>query len=300
MTQAITLAPDLQFSRLIYGWWRLMSWDMDTKAIEQRLEDCIAMGITTHDHADIYGNYLCEVTFGKALRQRPDLREQIQLVSKCGIQLVSAERPAHKAKAYNTSRDHIVASAERSLRDLGTEYLDVLLIHRPDPLMNVDDIANAFEQLNAEGKVRHFGVSNFLPDQYQLLQSRLDSPLVTNQLEVSVLHHAAFHDGSLNLSQQLRQPVMAWSALAGGRLFSDTTAMANAVRNALSDVAAETGATSIDQVALAWLLRHPAQILPIVGSGNLARIQSAHAALTLDLSRDQWYKIWLAGNGTLP
>ncbi|AFU99073.1 aldo/keto reductase [Simiduia agarivorans] len=300
MTHAVSLAPDLTFSRLIYGWWRLMSWDMDTKAIEQRLEACIAMGITTHDHADIYGDYLCETTFGQALRQRPDLRAQIQLVSKCGIELVSAQRPAHRAKAYNTSRDHIVASAERSLRELGTDYLDVLLIHRPDPLMDVDAIASAFAQLKSAGKVRYFGVSNFLPDQYQLLQSRLDSPLVTNQLEVSVMHHDAFHDGSLNLAQRVRQPVMAWSALAGGRLFSDPSPEAQRVRDALTAVAKDIGAESIDQVALAWLLCHPAQILPIVGSGNLNRIQSAKGALELGLTRDQWYSIWLAGNGTLP
>lgn len=291
---------DFVMSRIIYGWWRLMSWDMDTKAIEQRLEDCLALGITTHDHADIYGDYLCESHFGQALKSSPGLRHKIQLVTKCGIQLVSQQRPSHVRKSYDNSYAHIVKSAEQSLQNLHTDFIDLLLIHRPDPLMDVDAVARAFDDLHSAGKVHAFGVSNFTPHQHDLLQSRLTRPLATNQIEVSVLHHDSFHDGSLDQAQRLKRPPMAWSSLAGGRLFSATDSRSVAVRNALKAIGEVTGAASIDQVALAWLLMHPAQIAPIVGSQSLARIEAACGSLNITLSRDQWYTLWEAGGGELP
>lgn len=297
--QYISMTDDLQFSRLIYGWWRLMDWDFDSKAIEQRLEDCLALGITTHDHADIYGDYQCEQHFGHALRLRPDLRDQIQLVTKCGIQLVSKQRPHHKRKNYDTGYQHIVNSAEQSLKNFHTDRVDLLLIHRPDPLMDADEVARAFEDLHAAGKVRHVGVSNFSADQFNQLQSRLALPLVTNQLEVSVLHHDSFHDGSLNQAQTLRRPPMAWSALAGGRLFQSAEPRAQAVRQTLQQLA-EHYACGIDQLALAWLLKHPARLLPILGSGSLARLQAACNSLAIDISRDDWYTLWEANDGQLP
>jgi len=298
--QQVALTEQLHLSRIVYGWWRLMSWDMDTKAIEQRLEECLALGITSHDHADIYGDYLCEAAFGKALKNRPDLRQKIQLISKCGIQLVSPQRPNHERKNYDTTYAHIVASAEQSLKNLNTEFLDLLLIHRPDPLMNADDIARAFEHLKTSGKVGAFGVSNFNVCEFNLVQSRLSFPLVTNQIEVSVLHHASFHDGSLDQAQQLKRAPMAWSALAGGRLFSGDDPQAKKMRQTLEQTAADIGAASIDQIALAWLLKHPANIMPIVGSQSLARIKAASDSINIKLSRDQWYNIWEAAGGELP
>ncbi|BFM10271.1 aldo/keto reductase [Simiduia litorea] len=298
--QQVALTDQLHLSRIIYGWWRLMSWDMNTKAIEQRIEECLALGITSHDHADIYGDYLCEASFGRALKNRPDLREKIQLVSKCGIQLVSPQRPHHARKNYDTGYAHIVASAEQSLINLNTEFLDLLLIHRPDPLMDVDDMAGAFENLQQAGKVGAFGVSNFSVSEFNLLQSRLSFPLVTNQMEISVLHHASFHDGSLHQAQQLKRAPMAWSALAGGRLFSGDDSQAKNVRDALEQIASDIGAQGIDQIALAWLLKHPANIMPIVGSQSLARIQAASDSLNIPLSRAQWYTIWEAAGGELP
>lgn len=291
---------DLQFSRIIYGWWRLMEWGFDIKAIEKRIEECLELGITSHDHADIYGNYLCEGHFGSALKIRSDLREKIQLITKCGIQLVSDQRPSHARKNYDTRYAHIVSSAETSMRNLHTDFIDTLLIHRPDPLMDVDQIARAFEDLKTAGKVRSFGVSNFTPDQFNLLQSRVDFPLITNQIEISVLHHNSFHDGSLHQAQLLRRAPMAWSALAGGRLFSDQGDQTLQVRQALEKAGADCGAVSIDQVALAWLLKHPANILPIVGSRSLTRIQAACESTNIELSRDHWYNIWEAAGGLLP
>lgn len=303
--EQIALSNDLSLSRLVYGWWRLMEWQMDAAAIEQRLEHCLELGISSHDHADIYGDYGCEIAFGQALKNRPDLRDRIQLISKCGIELVSPARPAHQAHGYNTSAEHIIQSAERSLKNLHTDRLDLLLIHRPDPLMCAHHMARAFEQLHAAGKVRHFGVSNFLPHQFELLQSACPLPLVTNQIEISVLHHDAFHDGSLDQAQRLQRPPMAWSALAGGRLFAGDDSQAVAVRAALAQVARQLTAAqdrevSPDQVAIAWLLKHPARILPIVGSGDLARVRSAARSTALELNRQQWYQIWTAAGGTLP
>ena len=284
-------------SRFIYGWWRLAEWDFSTDDVQQRIEDCLAAGITSHDHADIYGNYSCESIFGKALKQAPQLRDKIELISKCGIQLVSANRPQHKSKAYNTSKQHLIQSVENSLRELHTEYLDILLIHRPDPLMNADEVAEAFRQLKDSGKVKHFGVSNFTPHQFELLQSRLDAPLVTNQIEVSVMHLPSFTDGTLDQAQQLRRCPMAWSSLAGGRLFSDTTNRTMHIRTALESVGKMIGGAHLDQVALAWLLMHPAKILPIIGSGSMERLNSAIAAEKLELPREAWYQIYEASAG---
>ncbi|WP_020409120.1 aldo/keto reductase [Hahella ganghwensis] len=285
------------FSRFIYGWWRLADWNLSAADIQQRIEDCLSKGITTHDHADIYGDYTCESLFGQALKQAPKLREKMELVTKCGIQLVSPNRPNHQSKSYNTTKDHIIRSAENSLRVMHTDYLDALLIHRPDPLMNADEVAEAFTTLHTSGKVKHFGVSNFTPRQFDLLQSRLEFPLVTNQVEVSVLHLPPLTDGTLDQAQQLGRCPMAWSSLAGGRLFSDTTTRASHVRTALEEVGKNMGGAHLDQVALSWLLQHPANIMPIIGSGSLQRIESAVAAEAMKMSREDWYQIYEASAG---
>jgi len=284
-------------SRFIYGWWQLADWDFSTADVQQLIEDCLATGLTSHDHADIYGNYSCESIFGKALKQAPHLRDKIELISKCGVQLVSSNRPRHKTKAYNTSKQHLIQSVENSLQELHTEYLDILLIHRPDPLMNADEIAEAFRQLKDSGKVKHLGVSNFTPHQFELLQSRLTVPLVTNQIKVSVMHLPPFTDGTLDQAQQLRRCPMAWSSLAGGRLFSDTTNKTMHIRTALESVGKMIGGAHLDQVALAWLLMHPAKILPIIGSGTMTRLNSARAAEKLELPREAWYQIYQASAG---
>lgn len=295
--QRLTMCPGgPEFSRFVYGWWRLTEWGMSTADIQARIEQCLALGVTTQDHADIYGDYGCEALFGEALGQAPHLRDKIEIVSKCGIKLLSDNRPQHQVKSYDTTFAHIVNSAERSLVNLQTDYLDVLLIHRPDPLMKADEVARAFESLRDSGKVRHFGVSNFTPWQFDLIQSRLDFPLVTNQLEVSVLHLEPFLDGSLDQCQQDNTAPMAWSSLAGGRLFSHEDPVAKRVMVCLQAVAARVGGAA-DQVALAWLLRHPANILPIIGTGSIERLESALGAADIELERDDWYAIWEASAG---
>lgn len=286
-----------EFSRLVAGVWRLGEWGMDTRGLLNFIHGCLDLGITTFDNADIYGGYTCEGLFGAALAAEPGLRDRLELVTKCGIQLVTPNRLGNRVHHYDTGRDHIIAAAENSLRELQTDRLDLLLIHRPDPLLDADEVAEAFGALWAAGKVRHFGVSNFLPWQFDLLQSRLDFPLVTNQIELSALHLAPLHDGTLDQAQRLRVPPMVWSPLAGGRLFDAHDERAGRVRTALEAVGHELGGAAVDQVALAWLLRHPARLLPVLGSGRVERIHAAAMAEGLRLDRQQWFAVWEASAG---
>jgi predicted oxidoreductase len=284
------------FSRIVAGVMRLREWQMDTAAIIDFIHQCLDLGITTFDHADIYGSYTCEELFGAALAAETSLRGRIELVTKCGIQLVSPNRPDTRVHHYDTGRAHILASAERSLRNLKTDTLDLLLIHRPDPLMDADEVAEALTALRSSGKVRHAGVSNFMPWQFHLLQSRLDFPLVTNQIELSVLYLDPLHDGTLDQLQRLRIAPMAWSPVAGGRLFDPRDERAARVRGVLEVIGRQVGA-SVDQVALAWLLRHPARVLPVMGTGKIERLREAAAAEAITLDRQQWFAVWEASAG---
>ncbi len=291
-------SPDT-LSRIILGVWRL-SGDPDRtrpEAVIRLVETALQEGITTIDHADIYGNYTVEEIFGRALGRQSSLRQRLELVTKCGIRLVSENRPEHRLKTYDTSKDHIVNSVDTSLRNLHTDYLDVLLLHRPDPLMNADEVAGACGQLKEAGKVKHFGVSNFTTHQFALLQSRLDFPLVTNQIEFSVVHLASLYDGTLDQCQQLRVPPMAWSPLAGGKLFTNTDEQSTRVGLALQEVGAALGGASVEQVAVAWIMKHPAGVMPVLGTGQPERLQEAAKAADLQLTRDQWFHILKASAG---
>lgn len=294
----IRFHPNIEqtFSRIALGFWRAAQWQMSRKEILALIEGALESGITTFDHADIYGSYTCEGLFGEALAENPKLRSQLQLVTKCGIKLISEKFPQHSIKHYDTSTEHILASAERSLKHLRTDYLDLLLIHRPDPFMNADDVAAAFSTLRAAGKVRHFGVSNFTPSQFELLASRLDFPLITNQVEFSVMRLDPLHNGVFDQCQKLRISPMAWSPLGGGRLFSGTDETARRVCEALSNVGRMLGA-DIGQTALAWILAHPARIQPVIGTGKLERVRQAAAADSLQMTREQWFMIWCAAAG---
>ncbi|HUN24284.1 MAG TPA: aldo/keto reductase [Anaerolineales bacterium] len=286
------------FSRIAWGVWRLPEWRLSAQQLLALVESAIQIGLTTIDHADIYGGYTCESLFGEILYLKPSLRQHMQLVSKCGIKLVSPARPAHKVKSYDTSAAHILASAENSLRQLRTDYLDLLLIHRPDPFMDADETADALFGLVQSGKVRSVGVSNFTPSQFNLLQSRLPIPLVTNQVEASLLHREPFLDGTLEQCQQLRIAPMVWSPLAGGKLFNTQHPAYARLFPLLERIAAEVGAGTAEQVALAWLLAHPARIVPVVGSGNLTHLAQAVQALQINISREQWFELWTAAAGS--
>jgi predicted oxidoreductase len=281
-------------SPIVAGCWRLDQWGWTPQERLRWIEQCVELGVTSFDHADIYGGYTVEALFGEALALAPQLRQRLQLVSKCGIQLVSPQRPQHRVKAYDSSRAHIVASVEHSLKALRTDHLDLLLLHRPDPLLDADEVAEAFEALRAAGKVKHFGVSNHSPAQFELLASRTN--LVTNQVECSLLHLAPLHDGSFDQMQRLRLSPMIWSPLAGGRIFSGSGETEQRVRSALEAVAHEHGCSAAT-VAHAWLLRLPCRPHPIVGSRRIEAMREAVAALSLRLDAPTWHALWSASAG---
>ncbi|MGF1774578.1 aldo/keto reductase [Vibrio maritimus] len=298
MVSKVTMAPNgPEFSELVQGYWRLADWGMTPQERLTFLKQHIELGVTTVDHADIYGNYECETLFGEALALDPSVREEIQIVSKCDIKLCSDKFSDRKINHYDTSAKHIYESVDNSLQRLGVNELDVLLIHRPDVLMDADEVADAFNELYKIGKVKHFGVSNFTPRQYELLQSRLSKSLVTNQVEINPINFEVAHDGTLDQLQQLRVKPMAWSTLAGGEIFNGQSEQAQRVRSELEAIRAEVGATSIDQVIYAWVKRLPSNPLPIIGSGKIERVKAAISALDIELTREQWYRVWVASKG---
>lgn len=289
-----------ELSRLVWGAWRsVRSPETDTpQKLARLIETCVGLGITTFDHADIYGGYTAEAAFGAALREWGGDRSRIELVSKCGIALVNPARPRHRVKHYDTSPRHIAASVETSLRELGTDHLDLLLIHRPDPLMDADATAEALMRLVQAGKVRHLGVSNHRPSQLELLQSRLPVPLVTNQIELSLLRPEPLLDGTLDQAQRLRASPMIWSPLGGGTILTGATPRGQRVAEALSAVAAELGGADPGAVALAWLLAHPSRPVPVIGSSRLQRLQALASAPSIELDRQTWFRLLEASVGS--
>jgi predicted oxidoreductase len=220
----------------------------------------------------------------------------MQLISKCGIQMVSVNRPHHKIKSYDTSYEHIIESVERSLSNLATDYIDCLLIHRPDPLFHADEVAKAFEQLKQQGKVLEFGVSNFRKWQVDLLRSRF--PVSVNQVECSLLHLEPFGDGTLDQCQQHNIIPMAWSPMGGGNLFIiDDEDERNKRIIAVANILAEKYATGADVILLSWLMTHPSGILPVLGTSKIERVHAAVAATLLKLEREEWFMLWRASTG---
>lgn len=283
-----------EFSRIVLGLWRLSSWQMTPAERVVFLKAALDLGITTIDQADIYGDYTSETLLGEAFALAPELRQRFQIVTKCGIQFPSAKRPHQTAHIYNTTTSHIIDSAENSLRSMQIDCIDLLLIHRPDPLMDADAVARAFLQLQQSGKVKHVGVSNFTPSQFDLLASRI--PLVTNQVECSLLHSAPIDDGTFDACQRLRISPMIWSALAGGRLFSDQHPQIQTLHAALSRIANELD-VSIPCIAMAWVLNLPSRPLLLTGSGRVKVLEEAVQASTCQLSREQWFDLWRAATG---
>ncbi|WP_274017568.1 aldo/keto reductase [Vibrio parahaemolyticus] len=298
MVAKVVTAPNgPEFSELVQGYWRAADWGMTAQERLSFLKQHIELGITTVDHADIYGNYECEALFGEALALDKSVRDQIQIVTKCDINLCGDKKPERKINHYDTSSAHIYQSVNNSLERLNVDEIDVLLIHRPDVLMDADEVAEAFTELHKVGKVKHFGVSNFTPRQFELLQSRLGKPLVTNQVEINPLNFEVAHDGTLDQMQMLRTRPMAWSCLGGGSIFSGESEQAIRVRNELEAIREEVGATSIDQVIYAWVRRLPSKPIPIIGSGKIERVQTAVNALNIELTCEQWYRVWVASKG---
>ncbi|QDV09402.1 Oxidoreductase YdhF [Planctomycetes bacterium Poly30] len=285
------------FSPVAAGLWRLPKWGLTAPELARWTAEVADLGVTTIDLADIYGGYTVEESFGDALREAPGLRERLLLVTKCDIKLVNERRPAHRRHVYDTSAEHIIASAENSLKVLGTDRLDVLLLHRQDPLMDPDEVATAFASLRDQGKVLAFGVSNFTPSHLSMLQSRLPEPLVTNQIEASALRLEPFEDGTLDQALERRMAPMAWSPLGGGRLFGHSGEREGRVRAALEKVGEEIG-LGVAGAAFAFLARHPSGIVPVTGTQVVERVAEAHRAMAVGLSREQFFGIWTASKGS--
>lgn len=290
---ASSLPSRLELSPIVAGLWRLGDWQLDVSQRVRWIEQALELGITSFDHADIYGDYGAERLFGEALKAAPALREKMQLVTKCGIRLCSPRLP-YRLNHYDTSPAYVRAQVEQSLRNLHTGELDLVLIHRPDYLMDADELADTFATLTREGKVRHWGVSNHSASQFALLHAR--HPLSTNQIEMSPLHLHALDDGTLDQAQQLGLRPMIWSPLGGGRLFTGEDAQARRVREEMSTIAMRLG-VSLATLAFAWVLRHPSRPHPITGTGRLEGLREAVAALNVRLEPEDWYAIWTASKG---
>ena len=286
--ERVTLGA-VSLSRLVYGMWRLGD-DADTSPahVQAKIEACLAQGITSFDQADIYGGYTAEAILGGALRAAPSLRGQMEIVTKCDIVAPVGRHAAVRVKHYDTSAAHINASVEASLREMAIDTIDLLLIHRPDPLMDHHETGAALDALVASGKVRAVGVSNFRPWDVRLLQSGMKTPLATNQIELSLLAHDGFTNGDVAFHQEQGQPVMAWSPLAGGRLLSQADSR---LRDRLTDIGAAYG-TDWSAVAVAWLLRHPACVLPVLGTNSLSRIAGISDAMNVQIDRVTWFELY--------
>lgn len=287
----------INFSPFIIGTMRLGAWGvrMNSQELERFIDECLDLGLNDFDHADIYGHYTSETEFGTVLKRRPDLKSKVQITTKCGINLVCDHRPQYRIKSYDSSKAHILASAEHSLQALGLDSIDLLLLHRPDYLMNPHDIAEAFAILKKAGKVKHFGVSNFSAAQFDMLNSF--TPLVNHQIEISLLHKNAFDDGTLDQCLKHRITPTAWSPFGGGRIFSDEANEQHQRIRKVASVIGEKYNASLDQILLAWLHQHPAGIISVLGTSKISRIKTAMAALDIPLTREDWYDLWQASTG---
>jgi predicted oxidoreductase len=288
----------IKLSPVIAGCMKWGQWGskFSTAAYLQMIEDCLAMGVTTFDHADIYGDYTTEEEFGNALKENPSLRQQMQIITKCGIRRLTPNRPEHKINYYDTSKHHIITSVENSLKNFHTDYIDILLIHRPDPLMHPAEIAEAFEALKEDGKVLHFGVSNFTISQTAMMHSQLEVEF--NQVEISILKMELMHSGELDQCIELGITPMAWSPLGGGNIFAHATEDERILRIvSAAAILAEKHAVGPDQILLSWLLMHPSGIIPVLGTSKIERVQKALEATQIKMTREEWFMLWRASTG---
>lgn len=295
MIDRLSLPGGIELSRIVYGMWRVGD-DSDTSPmhIRAKIEACLEQGITTIDQADIYGGYTAESLLGACLKENKGLREQIEIVTKCGI-IAPVGRYAHaRVKHYDTTAHHIANSVENSLREMGTDRIDLLLIHRPDPLMDHHETGRALDEAVASGKVRAVGVSNFRPWDWSLLQSAMSAPLATNQIEISLSAHDCFVNGDIGHLQENGIHPMAWSPLGGGSLVGEGGP--SAVATALQDLADLNGVDTA-AVAIAWLLAHPVGILPVMGTNKIERISAFKDALKVKMDRETWFKLYTAALG---
>lgn len=274
--------------------WGKWGANFSTYDYRQLIDQCLSIGVNSFDHADIYGDYTTEEEFGEALKEDKTIRPQIKLITKCGIQMVTENRPEHNIKSYNTSKKHIIRSAEQSLKNFGTDYLDVLLIHRPDPLLDPAEIAEAIQSLQIQGKVRSFGVSNFLPHQVNMLRKWVQ--IDYNQIEVSIIRTSPFSNGILDNCIENNIVPMAWAPLGGGLLTDDLHPHFRSISHA-AHLLSEKYAMGLNEMLIAWLNTHPAGILPVIGTTKAERLEQAKKAASIKLTREDWFLLMKAAMG---
>lgn len=291
----IKLSENLSLSQVVMGCMRIADSGLTEAELLRLVEECLDMGVTSIDHAPVYGGYTCEKIFGDAvLRKKPELREKMELITKAGI--VCPGHYGNKTIYYNSTKEEILKEMDESLEKLGTDHVDLLLIHRPDPLADPAETADALETVVKEGKALNVGVSNFMPSQIAMLQSYMSIPLVTNQMELSVKNTENFFNGVVDDALTRKMPLMAWSPLGGGDVFKGTDEKFVRLRTVLTAVA-EQHQTTMDVVMYAWLFTHPAKIVALTGTMNADRIRTAVHASDIQLSYDEWYQILEASRG---
>lgn len=293
--ERISINNQLTLSRIVQGFWRLKYQNKSPKELLTFIKQCISFGITSFDSADVY---MVENILGEALSLQPSIRNEMELITKVGVKSVTPLFPNNDILQYDLSKQHILNSVDNSLKRLKTDHIDLLLLHRPDYLMDPEDISTAFLTLKQNGKVLNFGVSNFTTSQFNLLQSYMDIPLVTNQIEISPLNLESFDNGNLDFLLQKKLHPIAWSPLGGGRIFTQNTPNIINLRKTLNKIKTNLNVNTIDEIIYAWLLKHPSKILPIVGSTNIQRVQLAVHSLDIVLSRSQWYDIFQSASGS--
>ncbi|MFD2214954.1 aldo/keto reductase [Metabacillus endolithicus] len=291
----IKLSEQVDLSKVVIGCMRIKDAGMEGEQLLQFVQECLDLGVTSFDHAPVYGGYACEKIFGDSvLRKDPSLREKMKLITKTGIVLPGLK--GNKVIYYESSKEQILKEVDESLIKLGTDYIDLLLVHRPDIIGNPAETADALDSLVKSGKVLNVGVSNFMPSQVSMLQSYLSTPLVTNQMELSVQGLDNFFNGVTDDALTRRMPLMAWSPLGGGNVFKNDDGDTTRLRDVIGEIA-NAHQTSMDVVMYAWLYKHPVEVAAITGTMNINRVKSAVDALDVSLSYDEWYQILAASRG---
>jgi len=273
--------------------WGVWGENFTTSQYEQKINQCLEIGLDIFDHADIYGHYTTEADFGKALKGNTSLRSQIKIITKCGINMLTPNRPQHAIKSYDTSAAHIIKSVEQSLQNFHTDYIDTLLIHRPDILIDVEEVGATITELKKAGKIKSFGVSNFTTSQVALLQKYI--PVEHHQVEISVTNLNAFENGILDQCQLEKIEAQSWSPMGNG-LFTENTEQHTRIL-AEADSLSKGYECNINQILLAFLYAHPSQIVPIIGTTKFERISEAKKAMEIELKREDFYKLWTASTG---
>jgi len=290
----ISLTDDVSLSRIIYGMWRLSDDNDSSPAhVQAKIETCLEQGITTFDQADIYGGYEAEEVLGNCFKAAPHLKDKVEIITKCGIIAPVGRHASKNGKHYNTSRAHITESVDASLNLMDIEQIDLLLIHRPDPFMDNNETGACLDDLIKSGKIKAAGVSNFKPYDMTLLGSAMSNPLVTNQIEISLTTNEAFTNGDIAFLQENGIAPMAWSPLGGGSLFADKT---TPLMQRVGQLASEN---NVDEAAIcvAWLLAHPSNIIPVMGTNSLSRIALLSKALDVTLDRETWFELYTLARG---